>query len=459
MTTLLYRFQLQDVRSIARMGGRCLIANEMGTGKSVIALAYLHRHPECLPAVIVCPAPLKYQWAREAARHYGLRAEIVNGVSPTPFGITGVPPAVIVNYEILGPSRHGPGWGDYLKGLNPKTIICDESQMIKDAKSARFKAVKKLCAEVANVLMLSATPVEIRPMELWTTLNILHPKKFPSQWRFGFEFGGAKKTHWGWDFSGASNLDRLSKELEGIMIRRRKADVIQQLPRKVRSVVPLELSDTKQYELANSDFLKWLMKTSPGRIAGAVRSAGLAKAGHLKRLAAELKLPAAMAWVDLWLENNTGKILLFCAHKKIVKALHTRYRPQCVVVDGSVTGKKRQAAVDQFQNNASTRVFIGNMQAAGKGLNLTAAHAVAFLEYGWKSSDVVQAEDRCFARLSDIHGAQIYYLTALGTIEERIAKLLQNRQRLINTILDGENNADNTVDLFDLLISTIRKTR
>lgn len=454
--TLPYKFQLQDVRKIPRMGGRALISWEMGLGKSFLSLMYLNRHPECLPAVIVCPAPLKWQWQREAARHYGLRAEVLSGVNPDPFGIAGTPPAVIVNYEILGPSHHGPGWVDVLKALKPQMIIVDESAAVKDPRSGRCKAVKKLCQGVPNVLFLSATPIEIRPMELWSTLNILHPNKFPSQWRFGHLYCGAKKTPWAWDFSGASRLDELSKELEGIMIRRRKADVIKDLPKKIRSVVPLELSDPRQYELASSDFLKWLLKTSPGRIAGAVRASGLAKAGHLKRLAAELKLPAAMAWVDLWLESNGGKILLFCAHRKIVSALHARYRKTCVVVDGSVTGKKRQAAVDQFQNNVATRVFIGNMQAAGKGLNLTAAYAVAFMEYGWKPTDHTQAEDRCFARLSDLHGASIFYLTAAGTIEDRIAGMLQKRQKIVSAVLDGEGDGEQ-LDLFDLLCDELRK--
>lgn len=456
MSTKPYLFQLKDVRQIARMGGRALCSHDMGLGKTLISLLYLHRHPECLPAVIVCPAPLKWQWQREAARHYGLRAEVLSGVNPTPFGIAGTPPAVIVNYEILGPSRHGPGWVDALKALKPQMVIIDESAAVKDPRSGRCKAVKKLCQGVPNVLFLSATPIEIRPMELWSTLNILRPEKFPSQWRFGHTYCGAKKTPWAWDFSGASRLDELSKELEGIMIRRRKADVIKDLPKKIRSVVPLELSDPRQYELASSDFLKWLMKTSPGRIAGASRASGLAKAGHLKRLAAELKLPAAIGWVDLWLESNPGKILLFCAHRKIVSTLHARYRKTCVVVDGSVTGKKRQAAVDQFQNNAGSRVFIGNMQAAGKGLNLTAAYASAFMELPWKPTDVTQAEDRAYARLSDMHGTQSFFLTAVGTIEERIANMLQKRQRLVSKVLDGEGDSEQ-LDLFDLLCDSLRK--
>lgn len=457
MTTTPWKFQLQDVRKLHRMGGRALISWEPGCGKTFLSLFFLHRHPEtAFPAIVVCPAPLKLQWQREAAHHFGMRAEVLNGVTPAPFGISGTPPVLIVNYDILAPGRCGSGWLTTLKGLKPQTIIIDESAAIKDRRSGRSKAVKELCRGVPHVLALSATPIEIRPMELWTTLNILSPERFPSVFSFGHSFCGPKKTYFGWTFDGASNLDQLDKILNGVMIRRRKADIIKDLPRKIRTVVPLEMTEPEQYQEASKDFLKWLSKTDPGRLAGAMRTAGMARAGHLKRLAARLKLPAAMAWVDNWLTINSGKILLFCHHKDIVKELHSHYRGGCVVVDGSITGTKRQKAVDQFQKDSRTRVFIGNMIAAGKGLNLTAADATVFLEYPWKPTDVLQAEDRGYARLSNIHGMQVFFLTAAGTIEQKIADLLQKRQRLVSRVLDGEGNGEE-LDLFDMLLEALRE--
>lgn len=457
LTTSPWRFQLEDVRRLHRMGGRALVVWDAGCGKSFLSLFFLHRHREsALPAVVVCPAPLKLQWQREAAHHFGMRAEVLSGVCPTPFGMAGMPPVCIVNYDILAPSRYGPGWLKALKSLNPKTVIIDESVAIKDHRAKRSRAVKELCRGVPHVLALSATPIEIRPMELWSTLNILQPQRFPSPWSFGHSFCGPKKTFYGWSFDGASNLDQLDKALQGVMIRRRKADVIQDLPSKIRTVVPLEMSDPEQYAQASADFLKWLSHTDPGKLHGAVRTAGLQRAGVLKRLAADLKLSAAMNWVDNWLETNPGKILLFCHHRKIVTALHQRYAKVSAVVDGSVTGVKRQKAVDRFQKDQKCRVFIGNMIAAGKGLNLTAGTATAILEYPWKPTDILQAENRGYARLSDIHGMQVFFLTAVGSIEQKIADLLQKRQRLVSRVLDGEGGGEQ-LDLFDMLLQSLRE--
>ncbi len=460
--TLPYKFQLADVRRVEKMRGKSLIAWDPGCGKTFLSLYFLHRNPDALPAVVVCPAPLKLQWQRESAHHFGVRAEVLQGVNPVPFGMAGAPQVLIVNYEILHPCSRdgkliGPGWLEALKKLAPRTVVIDECAALKDSSAKQTRAVKSLCQGVPNILALSATPIEIRPMELYPVLNLLRPKQFSNKPAFGHAYCGAKKNYFsgGWDFNGASNLDKLHKELQTVMIRRRKADVIKDLPRKIRTVVPLELSDRKQYDLAATDFFKWLSSAAPGKLKGAVKAAGLARASHLKRLAADLKLPAAGAWIDTWLKGSGGKILLFAVHKKIVAWLHERYKGRCVVVDGSVTGRKRQNAVDLFQKDPRYDVFIGNIEAAGKGLNLTAAVATAFLEYPWAPSDLLQAEDRCYARLSDVHGSQSFYLVAQNTIEERIIKLLQSRSSTMAAVLDGGKVSD--LNIFDLLIKSLRE--
>lgn len=441
-----------------RLGGRVLYAADPGLGKTRSSFFYAVRN-DAFPCVVVCPAPLKFQWQREAAHHFGLRADVLSGVNPEPFGLA-IPPIHIVNFEILGPSRYGPGWLEQLRGLKPQTVIIDECTAVKDPFAKRSRWVKSLCRGVPNVLALSGTPIEIRPMELWSILNILRPELYPNRMQFGFDWCSPRRAPWGWEFKGSTNPDALHKKLsEEVMIRRRKADVIKQLPRKVRTVVPLELSDRKEYEKATADFLKWLGKKEPGKLHGAARAAGMVKAGYLKRLAAELKLKAVGEWVDNWLETNDGKILLFAVHKKIVSWLHEKYKGRCVVVDGSVVGRKRQNAVDEFQKNPRTDIFIGNINAAGKGLNLTAASATAFLEFSWKPSDHTQAEHRGYARLGDLHGMQIFYFVALDSIEERIFKLLQTRQREANAIIDGNKSVGENLDLFDMLVKSIEEEK
>ena len=108
-----------------------------------------------------------------------------------------------------------------------------------------------------------------------------------------------------------------------------------------------------------------------------------------------------------------------------------------VKVDGSVTGANRDKAVQAFQNDDNIRLFIGNINAAGVGLTLTAASSVAFIELPWSPALLDQAEDRCH-RIGQKDTVNIYYLLGVDTIEERIVKMLDSKRKILDTVLDGK---------------------
>jgi SWI/SNF-related matrix-associated actin-dependent regulator 1 of chromatin subfamily A len=220
-----------------------------------------------------------------------------------------------------------------------------------------------------------------------------------------------------------------------VMIRRRKVDVLKDLPAKTVSVITLPI-DRKEYQLAVDDFLTWLASKGSDKARRAAKAEGLVKLGALKRLAGELKLQMVCKWVDDFLSMNDGKLVLFAIHKKIIRALQTRYKSLCVVVDGSVSNRDRQIAVDSFQRNTKCRLFIGNIKAAGVGLTLTAASTVAFAEIEWSPGMHVQAEDRVH-RIGQVNASMIYYFVAEQTIETHLLKILQRKQKVINQVVDG----------------------
>jgi len=443
-TTKPYTFQAEDVLIMEEMRGRVLLASEMGLGKTFQSLLFAKRNPSLRPIVVVCPASLKWNWEREAKIHVGMRAEVLEGTKPaTSTGLHFHSDLIIVNYDILH------AWLVHLRLLKPKIVIADEIHYAMSRKSRRSKSLDLLSKGVPCILGLSGTPLTNRPLDLWFPLHIIRPDLYPSLWTYAFQFCAPKKKFYGWDFSGASNLDKLHKTLTSTcMIRRRKIDVLKELPEKQRTVIPLDIIKRREYTHAVKDFRNWIKGRLPNRIKGVEKSEGLVKLGHLKRLAARLKFKSATNWINDWLTESDGKLVVFAVHRKIIKKLHDKFKNLSVVVDGSVVGKKRQLTVDQFQTDKKIRLFIGNIKAAGIGLNLTAAQTVVFAELGWTPGEHIQAEDRIH-RIGQTGHASIVYLVARRTIEEHLVEIIQRKQGTLNTVLDsgkGEN-----LDIFDQL--------
>jgi len=447
-----YPFQLEDLNRIDEVyNGRALVAWEMGLGKTFLALSFAKRR-KLKPIIVVCPASIKYNWEREAALHVNLRAEVLEGTKvPQAKWSLNKPELIILNYDILHK------WLPVIKKLKPQLVILDEVHYTKSRSTRRTKACRMLCKGVEHVLALSGTPLINRPIELWPILNMLWPKEFTSYKAFGFRYCKPEFTPWGWKFNGATKVKELNRILKrSCMVRRLKKEVLQDLPNKIRAVVPMKLSKPHEYKKALVDFVDWLRTAHPSKARAALKAEELAKAGYLKRLVAELKLPSVIEWVENFLAESTGKLILFGIHKKIIGELYGHFKPLSVVVDGSVNNKRRQNAIDKFQHDPNCRLFIGNIQAAGVGWNGTAATAVAFCELGWTPGEHIQAEDRAH-RIGQKDHVTCYYLVGRDTIEDKTCKLLHKKQKVLTGVLDGKQ-PKHSGNVFDELIQSIRNT-
>lgn len=442
-----FPFQAECLDEIDAKRGRALLSADMGLGKTPMSLWYLAR-ADAFPAVVVCPASVKWQWQAEAMKTLGVRAAVCEGTKPRVREIAG-DRIVIVNYDILS------AWLPKLRKLRPALVVLDECQYVMSPKAKRTKASRALVKRVPHVLALSGTPLVNRPIELFPTLNMLRPSKFTSRFAFGLEYCGARRGRWGWEYKGATKTEELHQLLlDTVMVRRRKADVLKDLPAKVRQIVPVDLRDRSEYLRAESDFIAWLRRQDPNKAVRAARAEAVVKAGYLLRLAAKLKCRAVHGWINEWLaDSRDEKIVVFSVHRKMIEALKRNVAARSVTVDGSVTGKDRQHAVDQFQRDRKTRVLLGNVAAAGVGLNLTAASTVAFAELPWQPGAVTQAEDRCH-RIGQLGNVMIHYLVAHGTVEEKRASIIQTKQNTLSAVLDG-GRVDGDLDVFDEFLSTI----
>jgi len=434
------QYQIEGPQIIEAKNGRVLLADDQGLGKTMQVLAWLQLRQDVRPVLIICPAVLKLNWKLEAEFWMDSpKVQIISGTKPVK--ITGE--IVIINYDILTHGKENTIRQD-LWDVKWKCIVLDEAHYICNKESIRWWAVEQLCDRAPHVIPITATPGKNRPKEIFTLANLVDKRIFPSFFKYAHRYCGAKKDFVGnWNFNGSSNEDELYNLLtSSIMLRRKKQDVFKTLDRKVRAVVPLEINNRAEYD----------KRDATGEMT-------FQKIEQLSKLAVKGKIDAAIEW--LWnLLDTEDKIVIFAEHKEVIDRLMKEFGDIAVKIDGSVTDpKKRNAAIDAFQRCANCgvrkerhekskescasfvydmkkRVFIGS-SAAKEGVTLTASYHVVFLEMWWSGKDHEQAEDRCYGRAGDLHGATAWYLIAHDTIEEFRANVLDLKNRTLERIMDG----------------------
>ena len=448
-------YQEKGVTEITKFKGRCLLALDMGLGKTLITCEWLRQNPDALPAVVVCPASVKSNWEWHINEVLRSGVDIADGKTP-PSGqrMRDRQSILVVNYDILSE------WEEHItKQLQPKTLVLDESQYCANRGSNRTKSCLRLSRQTTNLIASSGTPLLNRPVELWPTLNMLRPDLYGSFWSFGQRFCEPRMTPWGWQYKGATNTRTLRRELRrNLMYRVTKTDVLKTLPKKTRHVHILEIDRKDEYEFAERDFVRWLQRKRPElrRRKKQVQAIRLQRAGALKQLAVKLKARRTVRWINQWLEDNPEKkLIVFAWHIKMVDVLERRCQSKSVVIKGGVSSKKRKQAVQAFRTDDSIRLCIGNIRAMGTGLDgLQIASDVVFTELDWSPAVHEQAEDRSHRRgqQSAVH---VHYLVAGGTIEEKLCGLLQDKKSVVSQVLDGEVATEDNLNLFDKVMEQL----
>ena len=417
-------FQNTGVNFINEAKGRCLIADEMGTGKTIQAIGYIAMNRKV--TVIICPASIKLNWQREIEKWINdTNVEILKGTKS--YKTSG--DILILNYDIAY------AWIEEIKRRNPQILILDELTKIKHSSANRTKAILKL-KTLPHIIGLSGTPIENRPEEIYNAGKLIRPDLFGTFAEFKRKY--CNGNGFGHEYNGTKDLHLLNFMLtsSGFMIRRLKKDVLSELPEKTFSFVPIELSNRTEYAHAENDLVTWL-RNERG-IEKRMIDARV-KFEYMKQIATKGKLKQVKEWIKDFLETE-NKLVVFCTHKFVVDALMNEF--SCAVkIDGSTTN--RQTPVDMFQNDPKTRLFIGN-SASETGITLTASSNIAHIEYPWNPSSLEQRNDRCH-RIGQKYNVNVYYLLAQDTIEEKIIKLLDKKRIMIDSAMDGINTPNESL--------------
>ena len=440
-----YKFQREGMRFIKRAGGRCLLGDDMGLGKTIQALGWLAVNPNKRPVVIVAPANAKYNWADQIEQHTYMKCEVLSGHEPYPISES----IIIINYDVLtqkkkkGKKKRKKGWKDVLIKLKPRVLILDECHYVKNQGTNRTKACQEISQKVKHIIPMSGTPIKNHPVELYPVLNMIDPEEFSKFWEYAFQYCKPKKHRWrkGWDFTGASNLKGLRKRIKPYFLRRMKKEVLPQLPEKRRTILPIDISNSREYKKATIDFLKWYRKKAGNKKAKRAKKAqALVKLGQLKQLVAQGKIKKACEWIDDFLFTTNEKLVVFAYHRDIFNELVKRYKKIACI--GGKAGKERQRQVKMFQEEEWCRLFLGTLKADKESITLTAASTVLFLELGWTPSEHDQAEDRVYRIGQKDNKVNVYYILGKNTVDQYVWNIIEKKRKVIDEIMSGKSKSN-----------------
>ncbi len=457
---------------LRELGLNGCLADDMGLGKTIEVLAHLM---ECCegggaagagPTLVVAPKSLVSNWAGEAAKFApGLAVRVYAGIGrrKDTQALAG-DGLVLTSYgtmrediELLSSVR----WG---------CVILDEAQAIKNSGSQTAKAARLLQGD--RRLAMTGTPVENRLEDLWSIYEFLNPGMLGRSKRFEALL---KSSRQGGEMA-AEDVEMVRRVIRPLLLRRTKGEVAKDLPSRTEQTVTCKLG-VRQRKLY--DGLKMHYRQS---LLGEVSRKGMAKS-KMNILEALLRLrqaachpglidPAAglvgkrrsaasdggsakfdtlLPMVDEVVREG-HKVLLFSQFTSLLDLLEPELKmlnTGIVRIDGKTAAKDRKAAVDRFQADAETKVFLISLKAGGVGLNLTAADYVFLLDPWWNPAVEAQAIDRAH-RIGQTRPVVAYRLLAENTVEEKIAALQGKKKQLADALVSGDTGPLSSLTREDL---------
>ncbi|KMQ95423.1 swi snf-related matrix-associated actin-dependent regulator [Lasius niger] len=432
LTDSLMPFQQDGICFGISKGGRCMIADDMGLGKTIQALGIAHYFQESWPLLIVVPSSVRYQWS-EAIYEFlpSIPMHYIHHFANTRDCIED-DKITIISYDLL--MRAVDTLEKHIYGF----VILDESHMLKSNKTARFGAAQRICAQARHVVLLTGTPALSRPIELHSQISLILPR-FISFEDYGVRYCGGQRGMFGWDFTGSSNMQELQLLLKTTcMIRRLKADVLNQLPSKTRQVIILDPVLIKTGRRM-TEMSKELQMT---------KITGLERHNTLLQYYTEssyARIKAIRNYVKTLFENKR-KCLLYAHHQNVLDAIckvAESMKIQYIRIDGKTNPEQRKHQIDKFQECDDYLAAVLSITAANAGVTLTAANLVVFTELFWNPGILCQAEDRVH-RIGQNDNVLIQYLVAKDTADDYIWPLIKKKLNVLNAAgLDQDLSIDN----------------
>ncbi len=446
LAQVLKNYQKSGVRFMVEKR-RAYNGDEMGLGKSLQALAAIELSGT-FPAVIVCPPKLKQNWLKECRKWLPHRkaSGLINDLAEISIlSYTEIHKYVNVGLGAATKKEQKAALADTGRYFIPqiqrfRSITLDEGHFIKDPKSRRTMASRAIveACQCDYRFVLSGTPVENRPAELIAPLEFLGlMEHFGGRYQYQIRYCGGQRNKFGFEAKGATNTLELYRRLTGLCyIRRKKKDVLKELPDKIESVYEAEVSNAAELRRIEQDVQAFIVEQKGKMLTeNQVKAMAMMKLGILREATGRGKVEWLIEWVDTFLESGE-KFVLYAYHPSVQQALLkglAHWNPASVLA-----GCKDVAAEERkFMTDDTCRLFIGSIVAAGFGLTLTAASHIGIAELMWTHSKHKQVADRVH-RIGQKDCVNVYYFLAPNTVDMLMWEVVSEKDQIVTSTADGE---------------------
>ncbi len=444
----LYPYQAEGALFAVR-AGRALIGDDMGLGKTIQAIAateILARHFGVAKVLVICPTSLKYQWQSEIARFSGRQGEhaarvISGGRAQRQKDYTLDDFCKITNYEKLKPDL------DLIAAWAPELVIVDEAQRVKNWNTIAARALKRVDSPYA--IVLTGTPLENKLEELISIVQFVDQHRLGPTWKLLHEHQVKDEAG---RVTGYTGLETIGQTLAPVMIRRRKSEVLRQLPSRTDQNLLVPMTEMQMlHHQENADVV--------ARIVQRWRKTGFLSDKDQRRLTCALQNmrmscnstylldqetdhgvkadELAALFEDLFAEPD-AKAVVFSqwtrTHDILIRRLEARGLGY-VSFHGGVPSEKRPALVERFRDDPACRVFLST-DAGSTGLNLQHASTLVNMDLPWNPAILEQRIARIH-RMGQKRPVRVINFVAKGTIEEGMLSVLAFKRSLSAGILDG----------------------
>ena len=424
-----------------------ILADDQGLGKTT-ATIIAAIESGAKKTLIVCPASLKINWMREFKMYTDKSIYICESDK-----FESGHDIYIINYDILsnfhsiklkGKAAQKNDYEndvqkDHIRNEGFDLMILDEAHAAKNNQAIRSKLINDIGKKMERIWLLTGTPVTSRPIDYFNLLSLVESpvaknwKAYAIRYCGGYQFNsGGRKI---WNVRGATNLEELKDRTSKLVLRRLKSEVLD-LPEKIITPIFLNLNSS-EYNKMMEEYHEWQENSKKEKPTLSIK---LSKLAAVRQLIANEKIRHTKELIDTTLDEDK-KVIVFCNFTESLNAIYDSYKKIAVKLDGSMNKLSRQQSVDEFQNNDKIKVFVGNIKAAGVGLTLTSAETVIFNDLSFVPAEHAQAEDRAY-RYGQKNTVVVYYPVFENTIEMTIYDILENKKKVISTIMGDSDILD-----------------